>query len=148
MLTNEEVDYLLSLLKRRKTKELITFPDPGCSLMMELESVDKKEYFLIDVNRKGAKVKKSKCTYQERYRKDTILLRLDIDGPGHTNPDGEVISGSHLHTYKEGYEDKFAVEIPENLFSDTKDLVTTLIDFFEYCKVENAHNIAIQRGLF
>lgn len=33
------------------------------------------------------------------------LLRLCVNGSTHTNPDGERISGTHWHIYKEGEDD-------------------------------------------
>lgn len=84
----------------------------------------------------------------ERYRRDEILLRLDINGPPHTNPDGEEISSNHLHIYREGFEDSWAIPIPSNIFKNTTDLVQILIEFLEYCKVVNIGQLSIQGGIF
>ncbi|WP_392391424.1 DUF6978 family protein [Neobacillus jeddahensis] len=37
-----------------------------------------------------------KATYQTRHHKSTILLRMDIEGPSHDNPDGEDVP---CHTF-------------------------------------------------
>ena len=148
MLTQEEIDRLLDLLKIRKNKGEIKFPQEGSSIIIDLISKDGKEDFIIDVQRKGMKIKKSKCSYQERYTRDTVLLRLDIDGPEHQNPDGKIIQSNHLHICREGYEDKYAIPMPENIFINPKDLIGTLINFLEYCKVENSRNIAVQSEMF
>jgi len=73
-----------------------------------------------------------------------ILLRLDVDGPPHQNPDGEEMPSPHLHVYREGYGDKWAVPVPAE-FTDTSDLVCTLRDFMKYCNVQECPSI--QRGV-
>lgn len=147
MLTQVEVDLLLNMLKSLVDTGNLNFPSSGTSKELEVSSSDGKEKFLVDVNRKG-RIKLSKCTYQNRYRKYEILLRLDIDGPAHTNPDGQEISGHHLHIYREGYETKWAYPLPENQFTDPKDLINTLMEFLEYCKVVNLEQLSIQGGIF
>lgn len=41
-------------------------------------------------------------------RTGTQLMRLCVNGAPHTNPDGAVISGTHLHVYREGYDARYA----------------------------------------
>ena len=146
MLTQAEVDLLLNMLKSLVDTGKLDFPRSGTSKELEVISQDGKEKFLIDINRKG-RIKLSKCTYQERYRKYEVLLRLDIDGPAHTNPDGQEITGHHLHIYKEGYETKWAYQLPDQ-FTDPSDLIKTLIEFLQYCKVTNLNQLSIQGGIF
>lgn len=147
MLTQGEIDYLLNLLKELVQRGTFEFPLPGSSKQLNLISHDGKEKFIVDINRKG-RIKITKCTYQKRYRKEEILLRLDINGPPHTNPDGQVISANHLHIYREGFGDSWAIPLPAENFTDTTDLITTLIEFLEYCKVTNICDISIQGGIF
>jgi len=52
----------------------------------------------------------------------------------------------HLHLYREGYGDKWAVEIPEGLLSKPEDAWQVLHDFMKYCGVVEQPNIV--RGLF
>jgi hypothetical protein len=40
------------------------------------------------------------------------------------------------------------IPMPENIFINPKDLIGTLIDFLEYCKVENSRNMAVQSEMF
>jgi hypothetical protein len=52
---------------------------------------------MLDVTR--AEIKLTKATYQNRARAAIILLRLDLDGPPHRNPDGRensMSAPSHL----------------------------------------------------
>ena len=145
MLTQDEANLLLDMLKLLINKGLFKFPSVGQYETLDLVSESGKEKFIIDINRKGF-IKISKCTYQERYQKEEILLRLDIDGPAHTNPDGRVISSNHIHIYREGFGDAWAFSIPD-VFTDTSDLINTLIEFLEYCKVTNIEDLSIQGGM-
>ena len=86
-LTQGEADRLMAMHKRsvRQTPKL--FPAPGEHLVLELASFDHRETFLLDVTR--AQIKLTKATFQNRARIAIVLLRLDLDGPPHRNPDGE-----------------------------------------------------------
>ena len=149
MLTQAEADMLLNIAKKLITKGAIEFPSSGEYGKLELASLDGREEFIVDINRRG-QIKLTKCTCQERYRKDIILLRLDIDGPNHTNPDGTELPCPHLHIYREGFDDKWAVPLPSGRFTDVSNLVTTLFDFLRYCNVTNMDEIAsvTQGGMF
>ena len=139
MLVQNEVERLLSIEKFLTDESAIQFPGLGDSAKLEAKSVDQRDFFLFDVNRPGT-IKLSKCTYQERYAVVEILLRLDVGGPTHENPDGTEIPCPHLHVYKEGYGDKWAYPLPSD-FADPTDLVKTLREFLRYCKVQNIPSI-------
>ena len=64
-----------------------------------------------------------------------VLVRLDLGGPPHRNPDGEEIGTPHIHVYREGYGDKWAFPVLGNRFRALADAWTTLEDFFRYCNV-------------
>lgn len=137
MLSQKQIDELLDILKIVKyQKEDFSFPQYGTKQALEAFSKDNKEKFLIDIQPTKSKRRGKKITFQERYNKDIILLRLDLFGPPHTNPDGKIISGNHLHIIREEFDERFAIEIPES-FIDVEDRVQTLIDFLKYCKVQN-----------
>ena len=117
MLTQSEADALINLPKKSNSNENYSFPNPGENLTISIISLDEHEKFLIDVNR--GSIRLSKCTYQERYQQMIILIRLDVDGPPHSNPkvvntplsifepfNGKVIECPHLHLYVEGFMDK------------------------------------------
>lgn len=145
MLTQQEIDYLLQILKNLNEKQPLIFPPVSYSKEYNIISEDKKEKFIIDVNRKGH-IKLTKCTFQKRYY-GHILLRLDIDGRPHTNPDEQEIPCPHLHILKEGYGTSWAYHIPDNIFEDTTNLLLSFINFLEYCKVKDTNSIMIQDGL-
>jgi hypothetical protein len=64
-----------------------------------------------------------------------VLLRLDVDGPPHENPDGTVVPCPHLHIWKQDAADKWAIPAPAASFTDMADLVATFRDFLTYCNV-------------
>src|SRR4051812_1802721 len=90
-----EADMLIEMEKRFVDDEDWTFPPAGQRIALELTSLDKRENFMLDVTR--GQLKLTKATYQNRARAAIILLRLDLDGPPHRNPDGEEIPCPHLH---------------------------------------------------
>ncbi len=139
----EKADALLAMIKELVEKTNVQFPSAGAAKVLAAKSEDGREAFIMDINRKGM-IKLTKCTFQERYELIEILLRLDIDGPPHTNPDGQVIPCPHLHIYREGFGDKWAVALPAG-FSNPADLEKTFKEFLEYCNFKNIP--VIQRAL-
>jgi len=158
MFTQSEADALIALKKKRTSNDTYSFPSSGEILIIPIISIDGRESFLLDINRKGS-IKLTRCTYQERYRGIIILVRLDIDGQPHTNPEvdvvplpylnqynGQTVQCPHLHLYVEGYIDKCAIPAPTDKFPDTTDLYKTLENFFRYCNIIEPPKI--QNGLF
>ncbi len=146
MLTQSEADALINIPKIKKSDDIYEFPLPGEKLTIPIISLENQENFLIDVSR--GRIRLTKCTYQERCQTIIILVRLDVDGPPHTNPEvvnvplsyfipynGKAINCPHLHLYVEDFGDKWAIPTPQDKFSDTTDLYKTLQDFFQYCNV-------------
>jgi hypothetical protein len=134
LLTQSETDALLALEKRCLHTGNLSLPVGGEKLVLNLESLGGREKFLLDVNR--GRIKLSQCTYQERVRTSIILVRLDLDGPEHTNPDGEVLPCPHLHIYREGYGDKWAEALPPS-FLNPNNLIATLGHFWSFCNITN-----------
>jgi hypothetical protein len=143
-LTQSEADALLAMKKHRVDDTAYQFSMPGETLQVPLISANKREPFFLDINR--GRLKLNKVTYQNRARTVVVLARLDIDGPPHVNPDGQEISCPHLHTYREGFGDKWAGPVPASVFPKLDDLWGTLDDFMAYCQV--AVPPIIERGLF
>lgn len=157
MISQGEADLLISMEKRRAEERNYTFPGRGGKLEIPIISLDGREQFLIDVNR--GRIRLTKCTYQERHQGAMILVRLDIDGPPHQNPEvekvpleylraynGVELSCPHLHLFVEGYLDKWAIPAPADKFPNTGDLYQTLADFFVYCNVIEPPQVI--KGLF
>lgn len=106
-LTQAEADSLIAMEKHRLDDTVVLFPGPGERISIPLTSQDKRENFMLDVTR--SQIKLTKATYQNRARQAIVLMRLDLDGPPHRNPDDTEIPCPHLHVYRKGYGDKWAV---------------------------------------
>ncbi len=142
-LTQDEADRLMAMEKRAVDQREWLFPAPGDGVAIPLISLDKRENFMLDVTR--AQIKLTKATYQNRARAAIILMRLDLDGPPHLNPDGEEIPCPHLHIYREGYGDKWAIPAPAR-YTNTLDLFSTFEAFMQQCNITGPPKI--QKGLF
>lgn len=140
MLKQDVVDKLLAVAKNLAEMNNIPFPSLGSALMLDAVDFEEREAFKVDANRKGKK-KIEKCTYQLRYEQTEILLRLDIAGPPHDNPDGETVHCPHLHIYREGCGTGWAIPIPPDDFPTPADIVDTLRDFLRYCKIAEIPSI-------
>ena len=143
-LTQAEADALVALEKHRLDDTEWGFPDFGGGISVPLVSADRPEQFLLDIWR--ARIDLAKGTYQNRGRQVVILVRLDFGGAPHRNPDGHEIPSPHLHVYREGFGDKWAIAIPVDRFSNIEDPWQTLEDFMQFCNIVNPP--LIRRGLF
>jgi hypothetical protein len=143
-ITQAEADSLMAMEKRFLDDKAWIFPAPGERIALDLASVDKRENFTLDITR--AQLKLTKATFQNRVRHAIILMRLDLDGPPHRNPDGTEIPCPHLHVYVENYGDKWAVPAPIDRYVDTRDLFLTLEAFMKHCNITEPSTI--QRVMF
>jgi hypothetical protein len=143
-LTQAEADALIEMEKCRADEKDYLFPRPGERISIPLTSPDKRENFMLDVTR--AQIKLTKATYQNRARQAIILMRLDLDGPPHRNPDGTEIPCPHFHIYREGYSDKWAIPAPLGRYTDTLNLSSTFEAFMQHCNITDPPNI--QKALF
>ncbi len=99
MLTQTEADQFMQMVKHFvRAPASITIP-PGVDETYELASPDDRESFLLDIWRGTLRL--TKLRFQNRVRTAIVLVRLDVDGAPHTNPDGQELSGTHLHLFKE-----------------------------------------------
>lgn len=142
-LTQEEADFLCAMEKICIESSKFEYPDQGGKISIPLFSLNKKEEFLLDVSRFGIDL--SKNTFQNRARKTVILIRLDLAGAPHRNPDGTEIPAPHIHIYREGYGDKFAYRLPSE-FSNCTSVADYLDKFMNYCNISKKPKIDI--GLF
>ena len=134
MLTQAEADQFMQMAKHFvRPPATITIP-PGPDDTYELAGPNNRETFLLDVWRGTLRL--SKLKYQNRVQTAVILVRLDVDGAPHTNPDGERLSGTHLHLFREGFDDKWAYPVDHAKFSMLSDHGTTLHDFCAFCNIE------------
>jgi hypothetical protein len=143
-LTQAEADALIGMEKQRANEDRSDFPMGGQSLVLPLQSVDRREQFLLDLSR--GRIDLLKVKMQNRGRQVVVLVRLDLGGAPHRNPDGEEVAVPHLHVYREGFGDKWAVPIPADQFTATDDVWWTLDEFLRFCNVTQPPHI--ERGLF
>jgi hypothetical protein len=143
-LTQAEADALIAMPKVKVNDDTYDYPGGGGSLIVPLTSQDKREQFLLDISR--ARIDLQKGKYQNRARQIVVLVRLDFGGPPHRNPDDQDVPCPHLHLYREGFGDKWAVAVPAGKFPNLGDLWQTLQDFMAFCNVVDPPPIS--RGLF
>jgi len=134
MLTQTEADALLGLPKEFLDRTPLLVP-PGADPTRELVSAEGRESFLFDVHRGTLRLTKIK--YQTRGRRIYVLARIDVDGAPHTNPDGGKVGPTHLHVYREGFEDKWAVELDPAIFTTPTDLGQAYVDFCRFCNISD-----------
>lgn len=135
MINSEEFDRLMAIKKLLKDNNIIAIPSLGKRQDYEVVSMDKKEQFVLTISRGTIDI--SKIKYQNLYKRyNLILVRIDLAGPRHLNPDGIFIGHPHIHIYKEGYGDKWAYLLPNEFFTDVNDMVRLLEDFLKYCNIE------------
>jgi hypothetical protein len=143
-ITQAEADALIAMEKQCVDDTKWVFPSPGDRLAIPLTWLDKRENFMLDITR--AQLKLTKATYQNRARQAIILMRLDLDGPPHRNPDGEEVTCPHLHICREGFGDKWAVPAPPNVYPNTTDLLSMFEAFMKHRNITAPPDI--QLGLF
>ena len=76
----------------------------------------------------------SKYTLQTRACRTIPLIRLDIDGRPHTNPDGTVLGRTHIHRYRAGHALNWAEELPAT-FDKDGNVLKLLDQFMDECKI-------------
>lgn len=130
--SQQEADDLLRMEKYYRESAVIKLPAPGEQRNIVFESADGREEFLLDLSR--SRIKLSKRTFQNRARVTVILARLDLDGAPHRNPNGDEIPCPHLHIYKEGAGDKWAIRLPDN-FANLNTPADLLDEFMNYCTI-------------
>lgn len=143
-LSQSEADAFIAMEKHRLSDDALQFPTDGQSLAVPLQSPDKREQFVLDLSRGRIDVKKVKM--QNRARQVVVLVRLDLSGAPHRNPDDVDVPTPHLHVYREGYGDKWAIPLPSDLFRNSNDAWEIFEDFLRFCNITKPP--FIQRDLF
>jgi hypothetical protein len=141
-LTQAEADGLIGLEKHRVDDQEWSFPAPGGRVAIPLTSSDKRENFMLDITR--AQIKLTKATYQNRARQAIVLMRLDLDGPPHRNPDDLEVPCPHLHMYREGYGDRWAIPAPADRYANPQDLFVTFEAFMTHCNITEPPRIQME----
>ena len=107
-----------------------------------LRSADRREEFLLTIER--GRRKRIRLKYQTRARRVIALARLELNGPRHKNPPespyrpGEWIGETHLHLFREGFEDRIAYELEDAPGWPDPELpegILALEHFMRYCGI-------------
>lgn len=138
-LTQSEAEILMQMEKHKEDASEYSFPLGGEKTEIPLVGVNDRDRFILDLYR--GKINLAKITYQNRTRQTIVLVRVDLEGGMHANPDGALIPCPHLHVYREGYGDKWATPLPPSVFTNSKDIWQTMIDFMRYCNITLPPNI-------
>jgi hypothetical protein len=142
-LTQQEADALFSMEKIFESADTIEFNmSAAFQQVHDLRSRDRRELFLLDVERGGRT--RARLKFQTRARRTIVLARIDIAGKAHRNLSnyphrpGERFTGVHIHVYREGFGDRVAY-LPEDLPSfklpgNLRDL-NWLMAFLDFCNI-------------
>lgn len=146
----ELIDEFISCLKRINHKsKVIVLPNRGEYKKLDVSS--SKYSFFVDVNLKG-RLGNITLMLRNVNHQDKPLLRLDIAGPAHKNPNGdfegagEIIPCPHMHIAHPMYGTSIAYPITHEKVklyltkSDLHDLVLILRKFLEFINTGNIGN--------
>lgn len=136
MLTQSEADALIAMEKRLVAAVQTVAVAPGGDESYELAGAEAEERFQLDLYR--GRRRTAKLMFQTRARKVVVLLRLDLNGSPHTNPDGERLDGTHLHVFREDCDDKWALPLSDAEFRRREDAAATFADFCRISHIEDA----------
>ena len=134
ILTQAEADALIQTDKHADDTKAVSYPAPGGKLCVQLHSTDHRERFHLDITR--GRIALTKVSHNLRVRTSVQLVRLDIGGAPHTNPDGSKVGRDHIHLYREGFGDAWAFNIDPGVFTDVDDLQQALRDFISFCRIQ------------
>jgi hypothetical protein len=133
MLSQHDADTLLAMTKIARESIVYFYPSIGELTEIPLVSPNNQETFIFSLRRGSIDIRKN--TYQTRARRTIVLARLDIAGAPHCNPDGIDIPCPHIHLYRAGFDDKWAIPLPE-LFRNHTDYWQLLHDFMLFCNIQ------------
>ena len=70
------------------------------------------------------------------------MMRYD-NGGRHTNPDGVLFEGQHVHLYREGFNDKFAFPVSEVNVVDTDTVEQVFKKIMHFCNINQVPTIEV-----
>lgn len=134
-MTQSEFNYILGLKKTFQNSAEILLGPPPMKWSREIIANQTRDLFLLDFRRGSLEI--VKYTYNKRFRNSVVLVRYDSVGK-HTNPpgtDGASFDGSHIHIYREGFDDKWAFPVSEIGLSGTENIDAVLDKLLDYCNI-------------
>ncbi len=142
-MTKEKAQELINVMKELLKTGTYMLPAVGTTGMIGLKSLSSpRDRFDVFINRK-ARIVPDKYTLLLRYPEEN-LLRIDVNGPAHTNPDGMIVPCPHIHMRVKdtGRWDAYAYDIPA-VFGSSEDCASTLRDFLQYCNTKNVSELIV-----
>ncbi len=139
-ITQMEFEFLLAQEEEFNLLDPIKLGPAPQQWVRQIKSIETKDIFLLDFYRGSFEL--TKYTYNNRYRQSIILLRYDSKGR-HTNPDGELLDGPHVHIYREGFNDKFAFPISEVGVDLVDTMEIVLAKILRFCNVNKIPSIEV-----
>ena len=142
-MTKEAAQELIQTLKELLKTGVYYLPRVGKSDHLFLRSVQSpKDRFTVYINR-SSRIVENKYSLLLHYPEEG-LLRIDINGREHKNPDGSLVSCPHIHMRIKdtGAWDAYAFDLPA-VFGDTEDCAATLRDYLQYCHTNNIKKLTI-----
>lgn len=109
----------------------------------EIICIENRDTYQIYYRRGSIEIKK--FTFNKLFRKSIVLCRYDSRGR-HTNPDGTVFDGPHVHMYDENYGDRVAYPVTILGLVGDLDMDIVLKAFLDHFSI-TPHPI-IQRSMF
>lgn len=111
----ETCEYLENIQEQKEYMvQKLEFPTPISKVVFDAVGLKTNEKYKIDVANKTIALSYNlKVTMQNRMRTGIHLLRLDVGGGPHQNPDGEKINGAHLHVYHQDFGDTYAYSLDD-----------------------------------
>ena len=110
----------------------------------ELISDEFGDIFKLDLGKNKIELKVLNCN--TRANDCFVLARLDVNDREHKNPDGTKVGETHLHIYKEGFNDRFAYDPKEHGFSNFDNVSALILQFADFCKI-NRNCFKIQEAV-
>ncbi len=131
-ISRETFDSLMALSKRFVDGATVSLKD---NWTKDIESTTTRDKFQLDYRR--SKIELRKYSFNHRTRMSVVLVRY-CSLKRHTNPDGKVFEGPHIHIFCEGYDDKIAFEVGDVLKIDpvTSSKEDILLALLDYCHIE------------
>lgn len=84
------------------------------------------------------RINEVKISLTKLVQKTIVLVRVDVNGPYHSNPDGESIGPNHYHLYDETFKDRFAYELDEKYFKNIDNIGDIFNSFCRFCNIDTS----------
>lgn len=140
-LDDEHVKLLINELKYPEThidvNELKTIVASRINERQEIISFKLGIKYLLTIKR--GNIEKDRFSISIILDTYHTLVRIDINGGTHDNPDGTIAPKSHIHIYNDKYDkkDRFAYEINLKDFPDIYNLYNVYMSFLEYNNIKD-----------